>query len=114
MEWVCEEGFCDVATRDKDWVALGSLFFGEPDAVAEYERLKQIVENFTKSKTKAELLAAALKRVLLIAPIITLDEVAQSEQLAARNYWKTLSHLEFEQTVRYSGPISGYHDRTLP
>src|SRR5215475_13014970 len=37
MEWVYEEGFCDAATRDKDWVALGSLFFGEPDAVAEYE-----------------------------------------------------------------------------
>ncbi|HXG18402.1 MAG TPA: CoA transferase, partial [Methylomirabilota bacterium] len=40
MEWVCEEGFCDAATRDKDWVAMGKVFFGEPEALAEYEQLK--------------------------------------------------------------------------
>lgn len=108
MEWVCEEGFCDATTRDKDWVAFGSVFLGEPAAIAEYERLVRIVESFSKSKTKAELLQAALKRVLLIAPVLTINEVLQSEQLAARGYWQSLSHPELGQPVCYPGPFAKF------
>ena len=39
MQWVCEEGFCDAATRDKDWVVFGSIFLGDPEVLKEYERL---------------------------------------------------------------------------
>ncbi len=108
MQWIYEEGFCDEATRDKDWIALGSLFFGDPEAVAEYERLKQVVEDFTTSKTKAELLQGALERVLLIAPITTIEEVVQSDQLAARGYWQTLEHPELDQTFRYPGQFAKF------
>jgi crotonobetainyl-CoA:carnitine CoA-transferase CaiB-like acyl-CoA transferase len=89
-------------------VAFGSIFFGDPAAIAEYERLVRLLEDFSKSKTKAELLQAALKRVLLIAPILTTDEVLQSEQLAARRYWQSLSHPELGQTVRYPGPFAKF------
>jgi len=108
MEWVCEEGFCDEVTRDKDWVAFGSLFFGDPQAIEEYERLKQIVENFTLSKTKTELLQGALKRVLLIAPITTIEEVVHSDQLAARGYWQSLEHAELGRAFRYPGPFAKF------
>jgi crotonobetainyl-CoA:carnitine CoA-transferase CaiB-like acyl-CoA transferase len=108
MEWVHEEGGCDAATRDIDWIAFGSIFFGDPAAIAEYERLVRLLESFSKSKTKAELLQAALKRVLLIAPILTTDEVLQSEQLASRGYWQSLSHPELGQTVRYPGPFAKF------
>jgi crotonobetainyl-CoA:carnitine CoA-transferase CaiB-like acyl-CoA transferase len=108
MEWICEEGFCDAATRDKDWVAMGALFFANPEAIAEYERLKQIVEDFTMSKTKAELLEGALKRVLLIAPITTIAEAVNSEQLAARGYWQEFAHPEMGQTFRYPGSFAKF------
>jgi crotonobetainyl-CoA:carnitine CoA-transferase CaiB-like acyl-CoA transferase len=108
MEWVYEEGFCDVATRDQDWVAFGSIFMGDPEALKEYERLVELVSRFTASKTKAELLEAALERGLLIAPITTTDEVWQSEQLAARGYWYALEHPELRQTVHYPGPFAKF------
>lgn len=108
MEWVHEEGFCDAATRDKDWVAMGALFFGEPEALTEYERLCKIVESFTRSKTKDELLQAALKRALLVAPIVTIDEVVNSEHLAARAYWQSLQHPELGHTFRYPGPFAKF------
>ena len=108
MEWICEEGFCDAATRDKDWVAMGALFFGEPEAIAEYERLSKIVETFARSKTKSELLQAALDRVVLIAPLLTVDEVLHSEQLAARDYWRTLEHPELGQAFPYPGPFAKF------
>lgn len=108
MEWICEEGFCDAATRDKDWVAMGALFLGEPEAIAEYERLSQIVENFARSKTKSELLQAALDRVLLIAPLLTVEEVLNSEQLAARDYWRALEHPELGRSFAYPGPFAKF------
>jgi crotonobetainyl-CoA:carnitine CoA-transferase CaiB-like acyl-CoA transferase len=108
MEWVHEEGFCDAATRDQDWVAFGSIFMGDPEALKEYERLVELVTRFTASKTKAELLEAALERGLLIAPITTTDEVWQSEQLAARGYWHALEHPELGQTVHYPGPFAKF------
>jgi crotonobetainyl-CoA:carnitine CoA-transferase CaiB-like acyl-CoA transferase len=108
MEWVCEEGFCDAATRDQDWVAFGSMFMGDPEALKEYERLVELVSRFTASKTKAELLEAALERGLLIAPITTTEEVCQSEQLAAREYWQALEHPELGQAVHYPGPFAKF------
>ncbi len=108
MQWVCEEGFCDAATRDKDWVAFGSIFLGDPAGLKEYDRLVGIVERFSASKTKEELLQEALKRALLIAPVQTTEEVLNSEQLAAREYWQTLEHPELGQTIRYPGPFAKF------
>jgi len=108
MQWAYEEGFCDETTRDKDWIGFGGLFAGDPQAVAEYERLKLVVENFTLSKTKAELLRGALERVLLIAPITTVAEVVHSEQLATRGYWQTLEHPELGRAFRYPGPFAKF------
>lgn len=106
MEWMYEEGYCDEATHDIDWVAYGNRFFSDPEAIAQYERLKLVVEEFTKTKTKAELLQGALERGLLIAPITTMDEVVHSEQLAARHYWQALNHPELGRTWLYPGPFA--------
>src|SRR5919204_6175830 len=105
MEWLYEEGGCDEATRDKDWLAYIELLVTEQEPLAEYERVKLLVEAFTHTKTKAELFHAALTRGLLIAPITTIDEVVDSPQLAARNYWRLLEHAELGQTFSYPGPF---------
>jgi len=109
MNWICEEGICDEATRDTDWVGYGAyLFGGSQEAIDDYMGLTQIVENFTKTKTKAELLQGALDRRLLIAPITTSEEVVHSEQLAARNYWQSIQHPELGQTFTYPGPFAKF------
>jgi crotonobetainyl-CoA:carnitine CoA-transferase CaiB-like acyl-CoA transferase len=106
MEYVCEEGFCDEATRDKDWTAYTELVLSGKEPEAEFDRVKETVAAFTASKTKAELLDAALQRGLLIAPITTIDEVAGNEHLASRDYWRDLEHAELGETVRYPGPFA--------
>jgi crotonobetainyl-CoA:carnitine CoA-transferase CaiB-like acyl-CoA transferase len=67
------------------------------------------VEEFTKTKTKAELLKAALDRGLLIAPVTSIDEVVRSEQLSARDYWHDLEHRELGRTFRYPGPFARFN-----
>jgi crotonobetainyl-CoA:carnitine CoA-transferase CaiB-like acyl-CoA transferase len=108
MEYIFEEGGCDEATRDKDWIAYTELVFSGQEPQEEYERVKQVVSDFTATKTKAELLAAALERGLLIAPVTTLGEVTESEQLAARGYWRDIEHPDGGATVRGPGPFAQF------
>ncbi len=88
MEWVCEEGFCDEATRDKNWIDYGVLLHDGREPVSEYERVKQILHDFFATKTKAELYEATFSRRLLIAPVTTMDELIDSEHFAARDFWQ--------------------------
>jgi crotonobetainyl-CoA:carnitine CoA-transferase CaiB-like acyl-CoA transferase len=113
MDWIYEEGFCDEATRDIDWVGFGAQIFVGGEALAEYERLKQVVERFTQSKTKQELLSGALDRGLLVAPVATIDEVVHSPQLAARGYWQEVEHPELGVKFRYPGPFVKFSETPI-
>ena len=105
MEYIHEKGFCDEATRDKDWIAYTQLLLSGEEPVEEFDRIQRVIADFCKTQTKAELLQAAMERGLLIAPITSIPEVVESEQLAAREYWRGLEHPELGQTVRYPGPF---------
>ena len=60
MNWLFEEGFCDEATRDKDWFEYAMMLLDGREAPAEYERVKDLLGQFFATKTKAELLEAAM------------------------------------------------------
>jgi crotonobetainyl-CoA:carnitine CoA-transferase CaiB-like acyl-CoA transferase len=108
MEWMHEEGFCDTATRDKDWIGLLTQLLTGQESLSEYDRLKRLVGEFTITKSKAELIREALARGLLIAPVTTIGEVADSEQLAERDYWRLLDHPELGRSFRYPGPFAKF------
>lgn len=108
MECIHEAGFCDEATRDKDWIEYFALLFTGTEPLEEYERVRSIVAAFTQSQTKAALFALARERGLLIAPIATTEELAASEQLAARGYWQAQEHPELEAHFHYPGPFAKF------
>ncbi|MEO5898835.1 MAG: CoA transferase [Ilumatobacteraceae bacterium] len=87
MEWMYEEGCCDAATRDKDWLEYANLLYTGVEPLDEYERLKRVVEQFCLTKTKSELFEEARSRVLLIAPVASPGDVVESEQLRSRHFW---------------------------
>jgi crotonobetainyl-CoA:carnitine CoA-transferase CaiB-like acyl-CoA transferase len=105
MRYVHDEGFCDAATRDKDWVGYFDRLFTGEESIADFERVKDTVAACTRTMTKAALLQTALERDLLIAPVATVREVLESPQLAARDYWQTLAHPELGRSIRYPGPF---------
>ncbi len=88
MEWVYEEGFCDEAMRDKDWIEYADLLGSGVEPLEEFERVKDAIAALTSSKTKAELLAQSLARKLLVAPVLTAPEVLDLDQLEDRGYWQ--------------------------
>jgi crotonobetainyl-CoA:carnitine CoA-transferase CaiB-like acyl-CoA transferase len=108
MEYIHDEGGCDAATRDKDWLRYSELLASGDEPVEEFERVKGVIAAFTATRTKAELLAAALARGLLVAPVSTLAEVAESPQLRSRDYWEEVVHPELGRTVRYPGPFARF------
>ena len=123
MDWVHDEGFCDEASRDKNWTEYAMMLLDGREPVSEYERLKQILTEFFATKTKAELLDAAMSRRLLITPVSTTGEVVDSEQLAVREYWEDVDHSDVvpdagagsfdPAAVRYPGPFAKFSETPL-
>jgi len=87
MQVVCEQGHCDEATRDRDWITYGEELLTGIEPVEEYERIKKCVGAFCMSHTKAELLELATARNLLIAPVNMIDDVVDLAQFADRGFW---------------------------
>ena len=108
MTWIAEEGGCDAATRDKDWLRYTELLLSGAEPLAEFERVKAVVAAFTATRSKQDLLDAALARGLLIAPVSTTAEVLASPQLAARDYWQALHHDELGRDVPYPGAFARF------
>ncbi len=109
IEWMYEEDFCDAATFDIDWEVLPYQLTAGPEALETFERVQDMVAIFLRAKTKAELWQGAIERQLLLAPLVTTDEIVASEQLAARSYWQDVQHPEWDQTFRYPGPFAKSH-----
>lgn len=107
IQWVYEEGGCDEAIRDIDWISFGGQLL-KGQRLEEFERVAQCVGEFLRARKKADLLQAALEKSLLIAPITAVDEVIHSEHLAARHYWRPLEHAELGQTFNYPGPFAQF------
>jgi crotonobetainyl-CoA:carnitine CoA-transferase CaiB-like acyl-CoA transferase len=101
MHYLCAQGYCDEATRDKDWIAYAEMLLSGREPLSEFERVKEIVRSFTRAHTKAELLQLALDHGFLMTPVSTIGEVIGSEQLAWREYWRTIEDPArgFEYTV---------------
>ncbi len=108
MNWIHEEGMCDEATRDKDWVNYTRLIEQGEEPVAEYERVKQVVGEFLLTKTKAELMDAAFTRRLLLAPVTTTRDVLDSQQLADRKFFEAVDHGGDIGELRYPGAIAKF------
>lgn len=106
MEVMCEQGFVDEATRDKDWVMYPQLLISGQEPVSELLRCQQHIAEFTAAHTKAELMDLAMQRGLLIVPVATTEDIVKSEQLAARDYWVEMEHPELGRKVVYPGAFA--------
>ena len=93
MEWICEEGGCDAATRDKDWVGLGNLLHTGEEPVSEFDRIIETIARFTAGKTKQALFDAAMSRRLLIAPISDAQDILAQEHFEVHKAWEALGEL---------------------
>jgi benzylsuccinate CoA-transferase BbsE subunit len=62
-----------------------------------------LVGEFLKTKTKAELYERAVQKGILLAPCNTMEDIAVSTQLEARDFWQEVEHPELGATIAYPG-----------
>lgn len=108
MEVMFEEGIVDAATRDKDWINYTGLILTGQEPVSELLRCMDAISVFTQRHTRGELLQMAMDRGLLIVPVNTVEDLARSPQLAARQFWRELEHDALSATVTYPGPFARF------
>jgi crotonobetainyl-CoA:carnitine CoA-transferase CaiB-like acyl-CoA transferase len=113
MRYLCEQGWCDEATRDKDWIGFGLMLANGAEPISEYDRVRGIVSAFTTSHTKAELLRLAIEKGFLFAPVSTIEDVIESEQLRARDYFQNVEHPELARSIRYPGPFVKFSETPI-
>jgi crotonobetainyl-CoA:carnitine CoA-transferase CaiB-like acyl-CoA transferase len=106
MNFIYEKGFCDQATRDKDWIAYADMLLTGREPFEEYERVKGVVAAFLRSMTKAESFELAREHGFLIAPLATTDDVLANPQFIAREYWQTIEDRELGLKLTYPGPFA--------
>lgn len=114
MEWIYEDGFCDLWLRDRDWVELAVQIEDGVEELETFEKGKAALLEWLTTKTKAELLEAALTRRLLIAPVTTTKDVVDSPQLAFRDYWQALELSGVDEPVVFNGSIAKCTATPLP
>ncbi|WP_420623637.1 CoA transferase [Candidatus Poriferisodalis sp.] len=87
LTWMNEEGFCDDETPNKDWVNFALHLQSGEETINVIEGVMDDIARFCMTKTKAEMIERGLRDSLLICPVNTLQDVLDSPQLAARNFW---------------------------
>lgn len=95
FEWMDEEGMCPDEFRDVDWVGFGAQLTSDPEAPGMLNRGAEVINAFTRTKTKRQLLDGALERNLLLAPILTSTELLDLDHLAEREYWREIDGVTF-------------------
>jgi crotonobetainyl-CoA:carnitine CoA-transferase CaiB-like acyl-CoA transferase len=113
MAWAHEEGMCSDTDLATDWVRYGARLFSGDVPMADHTRVQGVVEAFLKTRTKAECLQQAQARRLLLVPVMAMDDVAASPQLAARAYWRDVERPDGVGTVRFPGPFVRVDDRPI-
>ncbi len=91
MAWLHEIGECDAELAKLDWIGFGARILRGQETMETLARAQATVAAATAKRTKAELLAIAMERKLLIAPAATPSDLLASEQFAARGTLETIA-----------------------
>jgi crotonobetainyl-CoA:carnitine CoA-transferase CaiB-like acyl-CoA transferase len=108
LRWALEEGFGDSGLLDEDWGQFVPRVIRRersPDALAPVDAA---LKAFFATRTKSEVVEAACKRKLLLAPLLSLGEFADSPQLAARGFAVELAFDEVDAPLRFPGPFARF------
>jgi len=86
VAWMAEEGITDELLTSRDWNGKDAFRISQDD----YDRVAEIIGDFIKTKTKAELMDRAVKDQILLAPISGIRDVLENPHLRDRGLYREL------------------------
>jgi crotonobetainyl-CoA:carnitine CoA-transferase CaiB-like acyl-CoA transferase len=108
MIWVAEEGLCDAGLNEVEWGNVaGQMAAGEFDS-ATWAAVDEGIAALIADRSKHEIMAQAVARKLLVAPVLDVADISESEHFAARGSLV----VEDGKTVR-PGPFARFGGKPL-
>jgi crotonobetainyl-CoA:carnitine CoA-transferase CaiB-like acyl-CoA transferase len=110
VEWMAASGFAADWMIAKDWSKWvpGILMKATEQDCSEIADLEDRVQRFFDTMTKREIYAEALKRRILLAPVATAADIADDEQLKARNNFVRFDHDTLGRTLTLPGAFAKF------
>jgi crotonobetainyl-CoA:carnitine CoA-transferase CaiB-like acyl-CoA transferase len=104
--WLLESGVLDEAWLGREeWKSYDYRIFRGGEFAIPFDELVAKLREFFRTQTRAELFRRGLSLGVTIAPVMTLDDMLEFEQLKVRSYDRPLV-LPTGQTVRAPGPFA--------
>lgn len=108
-----QEGFVDPKLHGEDWGSFAiRMYTGDLPADA-FEPVEALLTAFFATRTKSELMAAALERKLLLAPVLGLETIIESEQFVERDFNFTHVHPDHGTAARYPGAFAKFSEKPI-
>ena len=89
MAWAAEEKLCDATLIDQDWGSVAPRMMQGSFSAADWQVVDAAIATLLGSRTKAEIMAQAVARKLLLAPVMHVGELLDSPHFAARGFVAT-------------------------
>jgi len=102
--WMREEGALPAEFADWDWITLPARLQSDEISDEQLDAARAAVGRFVARYTKAELLQMGLKRGILMAPAMTVEDLVNSEHLGKRGFFEVVREQGAERTL--PGPFA--------
>jgi crotonobetainyl-CoA:carnitine CoA-transferase CaiB-like acyl-CoA transferase len=110
VEWMAEEGAAPPWLQAVDWNTFAPSRLMDADAglLELMRRSDAAIEAWLRTKTKSYLYQGAIERRVLLAPVSTVKDIFEDEQLAARDYFRTFFHPGIGRDLTLPGSFVRY------
>lgn len=102
VEWMESEGMSTDYLNSIDW----DIWDITQQTKETWEMTEAPILKFFQTKTKAELHREALKRRMVIMPVMTPSDLVNNEQLKYRDFWVEVDHPELGGKLLYPGAFA--------
>lgn len=90
MAWMRDEGWLHPIFSNWDWSMLHEKILSGDVSETDLDAVRAWVQSFLATRHKDELVGVAIQRGVRIAPILTVGDLAESPQFAARDFIETI------------------------
>ena len=99
VEWAVSEGMRDESLESMNW----EEFDYETATQVQHNHIVSFFGDFFMNFTVNELFKGAAERRIILYPVANSKDIAEDDQLRARDFWEYVHHPELESTIPYPG-----------
>lgn len=109
VKWMDSEGMAPDLIKQVDWQTIIDQSIGprnREESKKKFEPLLEIIRDFYKTHTKADLFEHGMKIGVSIYPQSTVKDMSIDSQLDFRKFWTDVEHPELGTIIRYPGAFA--------